>query len=208
MPDANDNSRDSSRHVATDRDYNLSIEDVAELYAAAGHPRTIRTLQRYCASGHLDSQKVATTLGDKYFVAPFSVARHIAQINEVIAFTERTTRRDEPRPAATNVAPQHSQYVSEQVRATADDQPRPVATSRVDDQLPQEGSGAARALVKLEDENTFLRDQIKTKDRQIDALLERDRETNFLVRGLQQMLTPLLGTRPHHEQPSDRHDTM
>ena len=208
MPDANDNSRDASRHVATDRDYTLSIEDVAERYAAAGHPRTIRTLQRYSASGHLDSQKVATALGDKYFVAPFSVARHIAQINEVIAFTERTTRRDEPRPAATNVAAQQSNDASEPLHTTDGDQPRPVATSRVDDQLPQEGSAAARALVKLEDENTFLRDQIKTKDRQIDALLERDRETNFLVRGLQQMLTPLLGARPHSEQPSDRHDTM
>lgn len=48
-------------------------------------------------------------------------------------------------------------------------------------------------MEKLEDENTFLRDQIRTKDKQIDALLERDRETNILVRGLQEMLTPLLG---------------
>ncbi|MGD9784049.1 MAG: hypothetical protein AB7E80_17080 [Hyphomicrobiaceae bacterium] len=61
----------------------------------------------------------------------------------------------------------------------------------------------SRALERLEEENGFLRDQIQTKDRQIDALLERDRETNVLVRGLQEMLTPLLG--PRHREPRE-HD--
>jgi hypothetical protein len=37
----------------------------------------LRTLQRYCASGHLDCRKAATALGDKYFVTPQSVSRHI-----------------------------------------------------------------------------------------------------------------------------------
>ncbi len=45
------------------------------------------------------------------------------------------------------------------------------------------------------EDRDFLREQIKSKDKQIDALLERDRETNILVRGLQEMLTPLLGPR-------------
>src|ERR1700687_248858 len=48
---------------------------------------------------------MGTTFGDKYFVAPYSVSRHIAQINE---FNERTTSRDEPRLVATPVAPQAS----------------------------------------------------------------------------------------------------
>ena len=80
-------SRDLSRPVATgsDMDYTLSLDDVAACYAAAGHPRTLRTLQRYCASGHLDSQKIATATGDKYLVTPQSVERHIAQIKELKA---------------------------------------------------------------------------------------------------------------------------
>ena len=52
----------------------------------------------------------------------------------------------------------------------------------------------------LERENTLLREQkdfyrhqVEVKDTQIAALLERDRETNYLVRGLQTMLAPLLG---------------
>jgi hypothetical protein len=54
---------------------------------------------------------------------------------------------------------------------------------------------------RLESENVFLRDQIGVKDTQIAALLERDKETNFLIRGLQTMLTPLLGTGERHDPP-------
>jgi hypothetical protein len=54
--------RDESRLIATDlaNDYTLALEEVSERYAKSGHPRTIRSLQRYCAVGHLDCQKVAT----------------------------------------------------------------------------------------------------------------------------------------------------
>ena len=76
--------RDLSRQDATDNDmdFSLSLEEVAERYERAGHPRTLRSLQRYCAGGHLDARKIATTMGDKYLVTPQSVARHIAQIVE------------------------------------------------------------------------------------------------------------------------------
>lgn len=203
MPDTDDSQRDEPRLVATDRDFTLTIEDVAERYHAAGHPRTIRTLQRYCASGHLDAQKIATTLGDKYFVAPYSVARHIAQINEVIAFTQRTTGRDEPRLVATVVAQEQSHQEPSASYATMTDEPRPVATGRVDDEVQRVNElASARAVQRLEDENDFLREQIDRKDKTIDSLIERDRETNILVRGLQEMLTPLLG--PIRREP--RHD--
>ena len=42
--------------------------------------------------------------------------------------------------------------------------------------------------------------QIDVKDRQIDALLERDRETNVLIQGLQGGLTRLLHRLPSREQ--------
>ena len=45
----------------------------------------------------------------------------------------------------------------------------------------------------LERVNVAQAEELKIKNEQIAALLERDRETNFLVRGLQTMLTPLLG---------------
>jgi hypothetical protein len=88
---------DTSRPAAAsgdNSDYTLSIGEVAERYAKADHPRTIRTLQRYCVSGHLDARKVATTLGDKYLVTPQSVARHIAQIIEMLPLDTVATDRD------------------------------------------------------------------------------------------------------------------
>jgi hypothetical protein len=52
-------SHDPARPAATgtDTDYTLSLDEVSERYARAGHPRTLRTLQRYCVSGHLDAQR-------------------------------------------------------------------------------------------------------------------------------------------------------
>ena len=65
---------------------------------------------------------------------------------------------------------------------------------------------AAPALyvARLEGENVFLRNQIGVKDTQIAALLERDKETNFLIRGLQTMLAPLLGTGERTDPPEHR----
>ena len=100
--------RDLSRQDATDNDtdFSLSLEEVAERYERAGHPRTLRSLQRYCASGHLDARKIATTMGDKYLVTPQSVARHIAQIVEFSQLDAVATGRDMSRPVATTIAPE------------------------------------------------------------------------------------------------------
>lgn len=59
-----------------------------------------------------------------------------------------------------------------------------------------------REVEQAKDERDFLREQIDRKDKTIDSLIERDRETNILVRGLQEMLTPLLGA-PRRQSPAD-----
>ena len=262
--------RDLSRQDATDNDtdFSLSLEEVAERYQRAGHPRTLRSLQRYCASGHLDARKIATTMGDKYLVTPQSVARHIAQIVEFSQLDAVATGRDTSRLVATITAPEElvaattpengshnepdrarqaaTDTVAEsrvhpqeprQEAATSHDTMRQVATETVPPVMeapvpPQEprhepttahdmarhvatdstATGETpRYVAQLEhqleiarDERDFLREQINRKDRTIEALIERDRETNFLVRGLQEMLTPLLPNRrqepPAHPQ--------
>lgn len=235
---------DEPRPVATspDSQYSLTIEDAAALYARAGHPRTLRTVQRYCASGHIECVKAATMLGDKYYVEPSSVSRHIAQIEELMAFDRRThgpglSRQvapteimfpsgDRPRqhatpppvsaPAAASVS--HEQGTRDEYnRATLEPvHSRPPATPDVAVSRPDatEDGDASRHVAQLEKEvgrlaedRDFLRGQIKTKDGQIAALLERDRETNILVRGLQQMLSPLLGgPRPQSDQNREQHN--
>src|ERR1700719_1949202 len=69
--------------AATDEHgYLLSVEEAADRYAAAGHPRTIRAIQKYCRRGDLESQKVETTYGERYLITPASIDRHIAMIME------------------------------------------------------------------------------------------------------------------------------
>jgi hypothetical protein len=260
-------SRDLSRQDATDNDtdFSLSLEEVGERYERAGHPRSLRTLQRFCASGHLDARKIATMTGDKYLVTPQSVARHIAQIVEFSQLDAVATGRDRTRHVATTsvleesaatTAPENGSYtepdtarqattgdvaeisanpqaprldtatehdtqrqaatetvppvqethISPQEQrhepATTHDMSRPVAT---DSSATEESS---RYVAQLEhqleiarDERDFLREQINRKDKTIDALLERDKETNYLVRGLQEMLTPLLGGGRRRDDP-------
>jgi hypothetical protein len=166
----------TSRERSPTHEYSLSVEQAAELYAAAGHPRTKRAIQKYCALTKLDCHKVETETGEKYLVAPYSVERHIAYINEV---RTDATSRDRTRPDATVRA---LEYKDEQA-ANSGEQSRPVAAVRpVDD----------RFVALLENENEFLRAQVEKKDEQISALLDRDKETNTLIHRLQAMLAPLL----------------
>jgi hypothetical protein len=259
--------RDLSRQDATDNDtdFSLSLEEVAERYERAGHPRTLRSLQRYCASGHLDARKIATTTGDKYLVTPQSVARHIAQTVEFSQLDAVATGRDASRPVATTSAteepiaapapengshnepdmarqattdavmetpmhpqeprheaptahdtmrqaatetvplvaeaPVHSQEPRHEA-PTSHDAPRQVATdSAAAGETSRYVAHLERQLEVARDERDFLREQIDRKDRTIEALIERDRETNHLVRGLQEMLIPLLGGGRRRDEP-------
>ncbi len=182
---------DPSRQAATSPDdYTLTIDDAALRYEHAGHPRTIRTIQRYCAKGHLDCLRQETQFGDKYLITSGSVARHISQIAEIAS----TTGRDLPRPVATSVAAENKSETPADDAATRHDQPRPVAA---DD----------RYVSQLESENTFLKTQVSVKDTQIASLLERDHETNALINGLQRMLGPLLGSAPRPD-PGSPHSSQ
>jgi hypothetical protein len=188
----------NGRDRSPDHQYSLTIEQTAELYAKAGHPRTPRAIQKYCAVSKLDCHKVETETGEKYLVAPYSVERHIAYINEVrtAANSRDQTRTD----ASVRTMENNAEPSYEQPRTTANspEQSRPDATVRASDD---------RYIERLEGENAFLRTQVEKKDDQISALLERDKETNTLIHRLQTMLAPLLtapGERRPTAHPTDR----
>src|SRR5438552_2235617 len=141
---------DTSRQAAASPDeYTLTIEDAAVRYQHAGHPRTLRSIQRYCAKDHLDCLRKETPFGEKFLITPESVARHLAQIEELAA----TSRRDVSRPDAADVGHEPSQNLPPAPGPTSPDPSRPVAA---DD----------RYVERLEGDINFLRGQVAVKDGQ------------------------------------------
>jgi hypothetical protein len=203
--------------TSNDRDYSLSIEEALERYDHAGHSRTARSVQRYCARGHLDCLRQETPFGEKYMITPASIARHIAQIAELAGTTSRdvsrqdathfhellprdqqrqdvTTITGQPRPVATDVAADLSHVEQQQEGATSPD------VSRQDAATP---GILEKYVARLEGEVEFLREENATKNAQIKELTERSRETNLLIGGLQRMLVPLLGSPDPYPSKSD-----
>ena len=169
--------------AATDEHgYLLSVEEAADRYAAAGHPRTIRAIQKYCRRGDLESQKVETTYGERYLITPASTDRHIAMIIE----RSQASGREQPRLDAAV----RSSEIEDRLRLDAPEnvreQPRPDASEFQD-----------RYMAHLERENTFLREQNT-------VLLERVKETNILTGRLQEMLTPLLRSSDRPPKSNER----
>jgi hypothetical protein len=189
---------------------------VSRRFDQAGLSRDIRTLQRYCAAGRLTSIKEMTATGLTYFVDPASVDRAIVQLAQLHNLT------DQVRHTPTVAEPSHS-VAHDSRTLNSDDAARSSAADR-DNQIDNgterpsasesDTSGMVAVLERenslLREQKDFYRNQVEVKDTQIAALLERDKETNYLVRGLQTMLAPLLGRGGHSDkrQDEDQHHRM
>jgi hypothetical protein len=184
---------DLSRHAATtpDSEYTLTIDDALERYDRAGLPRTARSVQRYCAKGHLDCRRIETPFGEKYMISPTSVARHIAYVEEVRPIA---TGRDLSRHDATRVAAENQDEADRHQLSSTPDKSRQVATN---DDL------TAKYIDRLEGEVAFLREELTTKNGQIKELTERSRETNVLIGGLQRLIAPMLRSPDPHPPTSE-----
>jgi len=178
---------DLSRPVATsdDSEYSLSVEEALAFYEAAGLPRNLRSVQRYCANGSLDAHLIETPFGQKFLITLASVDRHIAYIKEVRPVA---TGRDLSRQAATAVARENKDENQTGEATTGSDMPRQAATAG---EVSPPVAADVRVIGLLESENQFLREQITVKDGQIKEMTERARETNHLIAGLQRLL-PML----------------
>ena len=193
--------------------YPMTLEEVSRLFDEAGLPRNVRTLQRYCAAGRLDCIKEETATGLAYFVDPVSVERAIKQLAQLHGLT------DEVRHSTTSEEMTHTVAHDAEPSPTPDT-PRQSAADRDKDaeiiperqSAPEPDRSGMVALLErenagLREQGEFFRHQIEVKDTQIAALLERDKETNYLVRGLQTMLAPLLGRggNTDHRPDGDQH---
>jgi hypothetical protein len=202
---------DTARPTATQ--YPLTLEEVSRLFDGAGLPRNVRTLQRYCAAGRLDCIKEETATGLAYFVDPASIERAIKQLAQLHGLTDEVRHGTTPQEMSHHVAQETEQLIMP-------DAPRPSAADRDNvveiiserHSAPEPDKSDLVAVLErenalLREQKDFYRNQVEVKDTQIAALLERDKETNYLVRGLQTMLAPLLGRGRNvdYRQEDDQH---
>lgn len=175
-----------------DNDYSLSLEQVGDLFAAAGVPRDLRTLQRYCRKGRLKARLVEFPYGERYLITPTSVERRIAYLKELQL---AAAGHGEPGLAAAPHAEEIPQSTEERPVATSTDRPRPVAA---------EDEAMSRYVAGLEEQVTFLRGEIVVKNEQIKDLAEHARSTNNVIAAIARRL-PLLGggDREHAYTPND-----
>jgi hypothetical protein len=159
-----------------DRQFTLTVDEGSARYAQLGHPRNPRSVRRFCQHGKLLCVETQTDNFTKaYLIDPASIDRHVQEIDE-------THHRSRPGMSGLDRSGPDS------VR---------IETPPI---VPPENSPYVALLEKV---NEAQAQEIKIKNEQIAALLERDKETNYLVRGLQTMLAPLLGSPDRHPPKSD-----
>jgi hypothetical protein len=166
--------------------FTLTVEEAVLRYAQLGHPRNPRSIRRFCQQGTIDCRKVRTSnFSELYLIDPASIERHAKEIAETFPIVPQDmSAHDLPSPDMGG----HGQLRPDtKVESIHDDRYVALLEKVNTDQAEQ---------LKTKDE------QLKIKDTQIAAMLERDRETNFLIRGLQ----TLLGL-PERQEPAATHAT-
>ena len=143
--------------------YTLSVQDAVALFDAAAVPRTERSIQIYCSNGHLDCISVDSEHTSKYLISKASINRRISALQQIDTAKNMASRL--------RVISQTSANVREDADA---------------DNASSKGARSNR-----ESEIDFLREQVRVKDKQIASMLERDQETNILIKGLQDFLHKL-----------------
>ena len=187
----------------------LTVQDAVTYCQSKGLSRTPKTIRKWAlrsqnldaGSGDVVSRSQDTENGFRWLIERNSLDVKIAQ--ELEFDSRKKSETFVPNllePVGT------SENVSESV------QPNEQATELVETGLhPSEAVHTAPHpdvgyVAFLEKQLDRAHQQIDVKDRQIDALLERDRETNVLIQGLQGGLTRLLHRLPSREQ-DDFRDT-
>ena len=165
----------------------MTLDGVAARFIAAGLPRSMRTLQRYCANGTLECVKEATDTGDTYFVVEQSIGTAITALKQL------HEAKDRPRHAATNRAVT-GHVIHDQASQIDGDTDGPRPTAPADDtqgtwqRQPTSGTDVSRHVAQLEarleekdEEIEFLREELIDRRGQI-------RDMKGIIDGQNQLL--------------------
>ena len=184
--------------LADDRaSHTLTVHHVAQQLADAGVPRSERRIKHFCQIGTLVAKKFPTPTGPQWFIDPTSVPGVIGdlkQFHEQIrsrlqqAAADRITAKEEPEMdtgAAGNSMLEHAAAGKEGINNPKDDAglSQPAASPFI-----------TQLQKRIEEKDAvigILKEQLDVKDRQITQHSERERETNILIRGLQNLVLQL-----------------
>jgi hypothetical protein len=221
---------DMSGHDASQSDtlHTLTLRDLEARVAAAGVLICHRQLMRHCEAGTFDAKKLpATNNVLEWFIAPASVDKGIADIKTL---QEQRARRDasrrdmtqhvgieNPTPTDTDMPGHDASRPSASEQELQDglqsDTPshvpsRPDVTEQHPSQRGSETepvmSGYVAQLEKRIEEKDdvigMLRGELAQRNEEIVRRNERERETNILIRGLQNLVLQL---QPGRERTAD-----
>ena len=186
----------------------LTVPEAVAYCEARGLSRNIKTIRRWAARSLSRPENAEVTVreedtenGFRYVIERQSLDRKIAQ--ELAFEAQRTaadmtapiqTAPDAPGQAPTSQGPRtcqagvnDSEPASTPVRTEPDMSSRQLKVTSVGDDFLKDQIGQKDTQI------TELNDQLKRRDEQIMTMLERDRETNYLINGLQQALSQSLG---------------
>ena len=177
----------------------LTVQDAVAYCLTKGLSRTPKTVRKWALrsqsadsdSGEIVARTQDTENGFRWLIERASLDIKIAQELEFDARREASSFHPNLlEPVATGVDAgtdvQANDSVNKPVQ-TGSHQPEQVHTSAVTD---------FGYITFLEKQLDRAHQQIDVKDRQIDSLLERDRETNILIQGLQSSLTKVVDALP------------
>jgi len=184
----------------------LTVQDAVSYCQSKGLSRTPKTIRKWAMRSHLLEpgagdvvcQAQDTENGFRWLIERASLDVKIAQELEFEARRNSTSflpNMLEPvQTGADEGGAEKLKNLEPETLGTGANQSAEVHTSVVAD---------ARYIGFLEKQLDLAHGQIAVKDKQIDALLERDRETNILIQGLQGGLTRLLQTLPGRKERED-----
>jgi hypothetical protein len=186
---------DTSRHDAPHYDdlHTMTLNELAASIAAAGIAMSRRQIMRHCKAGTFDAKKLpATNNIEEWFIVPASVEKGIADIKTL---KELRARRDATRPAVSD----HTKSDAAQSDMDGHDAThRDASKLQTQDDREETAPDASRYVHQLEkriEEKDLvigmLQGELSHRNEEIVRRNERERETNILIRGLQNLVLRL-----------------
>lgn len=184
--------------IAEDHAALVTLDVVSSRFIAAGLPRSMRTLQRYCANGTLESVKEATDTGDTYFVVEQSIDTAITALKQL------HEAKDRPRHVATERAMSIGvdQAHASQNDVDTDRHSPTAAAVNVEEKSERQapsGSDVSRYVAQLEarldekdEEIDFLREELIDRRGQIRDMKGIIDGQNQLLETIQTNVAPIL----------------